>query len=169
MRKIVDVIGAKVITREILSSSEEMTIRLGRALGRILRMGDVVFLLGELGAGKTRLAKGIVSSATQLHPDEVVSPTFTLVNTYEGDLIVNHADLYRIDAGQIDGLGLEDSLEDGALLIEWAEKLTDFSDDPLRVTLEHLGIAERRIRFEFDGCGSWPARVSQAIESVESA
>ena len=93
-----------LITREILSSSEEMTIRVGRALGRILRVGDVVFLLGELGAGKTRLAKGIVSSAAQLHPDEVVSPTFTLVNTYEGELIVNHADLYRIEAGHIEGL-----------------------------------------------------------------
>lgn len=156
-----------LITREVLSSSEEMTMQLGRALGRILRVGDVVFLLGELGAGKTRLAKGIVSSAAQLHPDEVVSPTFTLVNTYEGELIVHHADLYRIDGGQLDGLGLEEALEDGALLVEWAEKLETFADDPLRVTLEPEGTAGRRIRLEYDEAGSWPVRIDQAVETLE--
>ena len=88
-----------ICEKAFLFDSEEMTIKLGESIGRVLREADVVFLIGELGAGKTRMAKGIVSSATQTDPDEVVSPTFTLVNTYEGHLTISHADLYRIEAG----------------------------------------------------------------------
>ena len=97
---------------EIHTSSEEETIRLGEAIGRLLTSGDTILLVGELGSGKTRLAKGIVSAATGVLYDEVVSPTFTLINRFEGTFPVHHADLYRLHTDQIDGIGLDDALEE---------------------------------------------------------
>ncbi len=99
---------------EIETSSEEQTIELGAAVGKILRPGDVVLLVGDLGSGKTRLAKGIVAAATGVSPDEVVSPTFTLINCFEGDFPVHHADLYRLEPDAVGGIGR---------LGSWAERI----------------------------------------------
>jgi tRNA threonylcarbamoyladenosine biosynthesis protein TsaE len=108
---------------KIHSSSEQETIRLGEALGTILKPLDTVLMIGQLGSGKTRLAKGMISAATGVSQNDVVSPTFTLINRFEGDFPVYHADLYRIESDQFDGIGLEDALEDGGALIgEWAER-----------------------------------------------
>lgn len=156
-----------LITRQILSTSEEMTVQIGKAIGCILQAGDVVLINGKLGAGKTRVAKGIVSSVTGLDPDEVVSPTFTLVNTYDGDLTVHHVDLYRIDAQQADGLGLDDALADGVLVVEWGEKMAGFTEDPLWVRLSEEGVTRRKIAFQYDGPGLWPSRIDSAIKTIE--
>ena len=110
-------------SRTYLTRSEEETIALGRDLGP--RLGGIVLLIGNLGAGKTTLAKGIVEGRGAARGDEVSSPTFTLIHQYgSGDDAVYHVDLYRLDeARQVESLGLDDLFAGGALvLLEWAER-----------------------------------------------
>jgi tRNA threonylcarbamoyladenosine biosynthesis protein TsaE len=150
-------------TLEVETASEQETIDLGAAIGRVLKHGDLVLLLGELGSGKTRLAKGIVSAATGVSPHDVVSPTFTLINSFEGDFPVYHADLYRIEGDQVEGIGLEEALEDGAVVVEWAEKLHDMGHESLRITIEAAGAENlRRIKLTWNENGSWDLRIGEA-------
>ncbi len=119
---------------ELNSSSEDETIRLGALIGGTVGPGDVILLIGDLGSGKTRFAKGIVSEAAGVDQDEVVSPTFTLINCFEGRFPVCHADLYRLKPEDLQDIGLEDTLDrGGAVVVEWAEKIRDFSEDPLMI------------------------------------
>lgn len=152
-------------TMELKTCSEACTIELGAAIGRVLGPGDVIYLLGELGAGKTRLAKGIVSGATGVPEEEVVSPTFTLVHRFEGAFPVHHADLYRLDAGHVEGIGLDDALEeDGALVVEWAEKIEGFQSDPLKIHIRY-GNGEdcREVTLEWADSGSWSGRLLEMM------
>lgn len=152
---------------EIITSSEQETIHLGATMGKMLRPGDLIMLIGELGTGKTRLAKGIVSAATGIDPDEVVSPTFTLINCFEGLFQVCHADLYRIDSNRIEGIGLEDALDgDAALIVEWAEKLLDVNEDPLRIHIRyHAEENRRQFRLEWRGGGAWHDRMEELVNT----
>lgn len=104
-------------------SGEAATVRLGAALGRLLRQGDVVGLSGPLGAGKTTLARAAIGAVTGLA--EAPSPTFGLVETYDGPRFpLWHFDLYRLEkAEEIWELGLEEALDGGVLLIEWPERI----------------------------------------------
>lgn len=157
--------------REIQTSSEEQTTRLGEEIGRRLEPGDTVLLIGELGAGKTRLAKGIVSAATGVPHDEVVSPTFTLINRFEGRFPVDHADLYRLQGDQIEGIALDEALEEGgALIVEWAEYIPEPDADALTVTIFTIGVTDhRRIVLESRETGPWHERVeSIAKEWIDS-
>jgi tRNA threonylcarbamoyladenosine biosynthesis protein TsaE len=153
---------------EIITPSEGETIRLGEAIGKLLRPSDVILLIGELGTGKTRLAKGIISVATGIDPDEVVSPTFTLVNCFEGPFQVCHADLYRIDSGQVEGIGLEDALDDGAaLIVEWAEKILDFHQDPLTIFIDYGQEENQRFfRLEWLETGVWNLPMENNIKQL---
>jgi tRNA threonylcarbamoyladenosine biosynthesis protein TsaE len=106
---------------EICTRSADETERLGARLAALLSAGDVVVLTGDLGTGKTVLAKGIGRGLGVTEP--VVSPTFTIVREYEGDLLLQHLDVYRLDHLQeaID-LGLDELLDgDAVTLIEWGE------------------------------------------------
>ncbi|MCA1960618.1 MAG: tRNA (adenosine(37)-N6)-threonylcarbamoyltransferase complex ATPase subunit type 1 TsaE [Desulfomonile sp.] len=152
---------------ELTTNSEAETIALGSAIGAVLRPGDVVMLEGELGSGKTRLAKGMVSAAADVPQDEVVSPTFTLVNTFEGAFPVHHADLYRLEPHQLGDLGFEDALDEGgALVIEWAEKLRDVRTDALLVVIRPAGSANSRlISIQCDPTGPWQERIEEIVES----
>jgi tRNA threonylcarbamoyl adenosine modification protein YjeE len=98
------------------------TGRLGARIAGRLRPGDLVALSGELGAGKTTLARAILTSLGMA--ESVPSPTFTLVQSYEtAALTISHYDLYRLkSAREMDELGLEDALEQGAALVEWPER-----------------------------------------------
>jgi tRNA threonylcarbamoyladenosine biosynthesis protein TsaE len=103
------------------TTSVEETERLGETLAAALRAGDLLALSGPLGAGKTRfvvgLARGLAAAA------RVRSPTYTLVNEYPGRIPLVHLDLYRVSPAELDGLGLEEQREAGALVVEWGEKL----------------------------------------------
>lgn len=103
--------------------SEEETIALGRALG--VRLRGIVLLIGNLGAGKTTLTKGIVEGQGAAPADAVSSPTFTLVHQYGEDVF--HVDLYRLDeTREVETLGLNDLFDSGSLVIlEWAERFPE--------------------------------------------
>lgn len=104
------------------SGSEEETIAFGRALAP--RLKGAVLLIGNLGAGKTTLTKGIVEGLGVAASEEVSSPTFTLVHQYGHNEPVFHVDLYRLDtAREVESLGLDDLFASGAVvLLEWAER-----------------------------------------------
>ncbi len=106
---------------EAFSRSEEETIAWGERLAETVRPGDLIIISGELGTGKTRLVQGI---ARGLGVEErVTSPTFALVREYQGRLPLYHVDLYRLEAGDLPGLGLEEyAASDGVTCIEWGEK-----------------------------------------------
>jgi len=110
--------------RTFRTSSEEETIALGARLAREFSRRTAVLLIGNLGAGKTTLAKGIVSGAGSAEPDEVSSPTFTLIHEYGSGRKVYHVDLYRLEhAREAANLGLEELFEKDALvLVEWGER-----------------------------------------------
>jgi len=140
-----------VAERVLLTQSSEETILRGREIGSRLRPPVLILLSGELGAGKTTLAKGLVSGLGAAKEDEVTSPTFTLVHKYECGVRVYHVDLYRIESAQdFDTLGLEEIFDEPAVvIIEWADKLRLRTDWPVvRIELEHVSERERRILIE---------------------
>src|ERR1700689_3036340 len=106
-----------------ITHSEDETIELGRRIACDLPRRAVVLLIGNLGAGKTTLAKGIISGLGAAEPEDVSSPTFTLIHEY-GEGRVYHIDLYRLDeAREVETLGLGEIFERGGLvLIEWGER-----------------------------------------------
>jgi len=133
---------------EFISRSPEETVEKGRELATKLRPPVVVLLSGELGAGKTTLAKGIVSGLGAGREEEVTSPTFTLVHVFHNHCKVYHVDLYRVeDFHDLETLGLEDVLAESAVVIvEWSERLSLRTDWPsVRIRLEHLEGDRRRI------------------------
>jgi tRNA threonylcarbamoyladenosine biosynthesis protein TsaE len=106
--------------------SEDETIELGRHIAVALPHRAVILLIGNLGAGKTTLAKGIISGLGAAEPEEVSSPTFTLIHEY-GDRRVYHIDLYRLDrVGELATLGLDEIFDrDAVVLIEWGERFPE--------------------------------------------
>jgi tRNA threonylcarbamoyladenosine biosynthesis protein TsaE len=114
-----------VKSRIYRTQSEDETIALGEKLAAELPPKTVVLLIGQLGAGKTTLAKGIVKGLGAARPDDVSSPTFTLIHEYSAS--VYHIDLYRLDtAAQVATLGLDEIFDRRAVvLIEWGERFPD--------------------------------------------
>ncbi len=139
-----------MIDAEIISNSPDETFELGAALGRELRGGEVILLTGGLGAGKTLLTKGILSSLG-FDVDEVTSPSFTLVNLYKTEQRkIYHIDLWRSEEGDAAfSVGLDEIVEDekAIVIIEWAERLKGFRFDSVvyEVDLSGDGEEPRRI------------------------
>lgn len=132
----------------LVSHSTEETTGLGRELAARMRAPLLVLLSGELGAGKTTLAKGIVSGLGVANEEDITSPTFTLVHTFTGTVKVYHIDLYRVSGLQeFDSLGLEDLFAEPAIvLIEWPERMRLRTDWPiLRIDLAHIDEDRRSI------------------------
>ena len=128
-------------------ADETATAALGAALADRLQPGDVVGLYGELGSGKTTLARGILRAAAG-DPDLIVpSPTFTLVEVYETERgTFWHFDLYRLETPeQVYELGWEDALAEGIVLIEWPQRLGPLLPKHLSVTLEVNGDGRRAL------------------------
>ena len=130
------------------TGSEAETSAAGESLGQTLHAGDVVLLYGDLGAGKTAFVRGL-ARGLGASPDDVSSPTFTLIQEYAGPaLTLFHVDLYRLEPAEIDDLGLEDLVSgDGVVAIEWAERWAGRPDDAIEVRIEEAGEdLRRRIR-----------------------
>ena len=130
--------------------SEDETIELGRRIARELPRRAVVLLIGNLGAGKTTLAKGILHGLGVAEPEDVVSPTFTLIHEHGGGRAY-HVDLYRLEtAAQVATLGLEEILDrDAMVLIEWGERFPELLPErrfEIRLTAE--GENSRRIELD---------------------
>ena len=128
----------------IVTCSEEETSAAGDRLAARVRPGDVVLLHGDLGAGKTAFVRGL-ARGLGASPDEVSSPTFTLVQQYPGRLTLYHVDLYRLKPIEVADLGL-DELTDGAVVaIEWAERWLDAPSGAWVVRILSEGENQRRI------------------------
>jgi len=133
---------------EISTASEEETFRLARDLAKTLRGNEVIFLTGELGAGKTVFAKGLAAGLGFKDPHLVCSPSYTLLNIYQAKYPIYHFDLYRLEKeADIRDLGWEDYLDNGILIVEWAEKLN--LDIPvIRVRIKVGKGKQRKIKIE---------------------
>jgi tRNA threonylcarbamoyladenosine biosynthesis protein TsaE len=142
---------------DIALADARATEALGAAIARALRRGDAICLYGPLGAGKTTLARGLIRA--MIRPEEEVpSPTFTLVQQYDGAAFpICHFDLYRLEQGaEIDELGLDEALDDGAVLIEWPQRLEGrLPTDRLDVEIA-IDADGRRARL--DPHGAWKGR-----------
>lgn len=148
---------------DIETHSEQDTIDLGAALGRVLTDGDVLALQGDLGAGKTHFVQGIAKGMGI--GDPVVSPTFTILNYYEHAVPLQHFDFYRLeDEYELDDLGFDDYLTRGVTVIEWSEKFPHrLPEDAARIFIEKKSLTERIFHFEFNG-----SRWAAAEKEVES-
>ena len=138
----------------VTASSSRKTRSVGRMLGKLVRGGEIIGLAGELGAGKTTFARGFADGAGVGKECWVRSPTFTLINEYQGRLPVYHIDLYRIgEAEEIDGLNLREYLYSGGVsVIEWFEHLpVGEADEYLEVRLAHAGRTGRELTFSAKG------------------
>ncbi|MEA2259473.1 MAG: tRNA threonylcarbamoyladenosine biosynthesis protein TsaE [Acidobacteriaceae bacterium] len=143
--------------RRFVSNSSRETIAIGGEIAQMLSSPTLLFLRGDLGAGKTTLVKGIAQALDAADPDEVTSPTFTLVHEYDGhhrvdgkehDVKLYHIDLYRIqDERQLETIGFDElATEDAILLVEWGEKFSSVvkrSDG--EIMIEHAGGDTRNI------------------------
>ena len=131
---------------------EAATRRLGAALGHLVEPGDVILLVGELGAGKTTLVQALAEAAGVAEP--VTSPTFSLLHELSGHdgITFRHMDLYRLEGDQLAHLGLEEWFEpDAVVLVEWAERLGAFNPGSyLKIALSHRGEGRS---VELSACG----------------
>lgn len=135
------------------SRSPDQTFAFGQTIGSTLVGGDIVLLVGGLGAGKTLLTKGILD-VLDYDVDDVTSPSFTLVNLYQTPQIdVYHIDLWRLESREnaAEVVGLDEILENdrAAAIIEWADRLGDtrFDSPPLKISISGNGDEPRRIEF----------------------
>lgn len=139
--------------RRVRLRSEAATLRVAQELAKHMRAGDLIGLEGELGAGKTTFVRGL-AAGLGIDPDRVRSPTFTLVNEYEGGALpLFHLDLYRMEPSAVDRVALREYLYgDGVCAVEWIERL---GEDPprLSIALVHAGEEERTLVVRAVGSG----------------
>ncbi len=131
--------------RTIHTTSEEETTEAGKNIAAELRVGDVVLIDGPLGAGKTAFVRGL-AEGLGADPNDVSSPTFTILQQYGGSLPLYHADLYRLTPAEVADLGLEETGLDGVLAVEWPDRWTGRPAAAHQVAIDDQGGDERRIR-----------------------
>lgn len=137
-----------------LTRSAQETQNWGKKLGKLLKGGEIIGLSGELGSGKTRFVRGMAEGLDVGREAWIRSPSFTLINEYEGRLPVYHIDLYRLaDAEEIEQLNLREYLfSDGASVIEWFEHLTPGEvEEYLHVAFHYASGSRRRLTFTAHG------------------
>jgi tRNA threonylcarbamoyladenosine biosynthesis protein TsaE len=134
---------------QIELASEDETARLGRAIADVVEPGTVIGLVGPLGAGKTRLVRAI-AEALGVEPEAISSPTFVLIQEYEGRLPVFHFDTYRLPSPEaFEDLGPADYWDSGVSLVEWADRVAGLlPEERWTITLEPVGPTARRARIE---------------------
>ncbi len=153
-------------TFEFFSRSPEQTRRIGMRLGSLLLRGDLICLQGDLGAGKTTLVQGIGQGWGSL--DGISSPTFVLVNEYRraDHSRLFHLDAYRLESGlEAAELDLDLMLDEGALIIEWPERVGSvLPGEELRVHLDYVADEQRQMRFKAQG-----GRYDQVIADLQQS
>jgi tRNA threonylcarbamoyladenosine biosynthesis protein TsaE len=128
-----------------VTASAEATEAAAAALARHVRPGDLLLLLGEMGAGKTTFVRGLARGLRAV--GDVMSPTFQLVRVYGGPVQLAHVDLYRLGGvEELADLGLDELLDQGAVVVEWGDRLAE--PGVARVRIEVLDEARRRLRIE---------------------
>jgi tRNA threonylcarbamoyladenosine biosynthesis protein TsaE len=135
---------------EVKTEGPDQTLCLGRVFGDMLAEGSLVAMMGDLGSGKTVLAKGIAQGLGVHDEREVTSPSFVLLNEYQGRLLVHHVDLFRLqDPAEVENLGWEEFISGpGVTLVEWAEKVPSLLPaERIEVHLQWLSPRERRLVF----------------------
>lgn len=147
-----------------VTRDEDETIQLGERIGRVLRAGDVVALVGELGAGKTRLVRGI-ARGMGIDAHAVSSPTYVIVQEYtpnnESTPPLVHVDAHRLRADDgLSSLGWDSARDPGAVVvIEWGDRIAaELPTDSLRITIEHTESQHER-RIALQGDGRWRERL----------
>lgn len=154
------------VTFQTKSTSE--TIRLGKKIGRFLQRGDVLALVGELGTGKTQLIKGLASGVGIKNLKYISSPSFTLINEYQGRIPFYHIDLFRLNREQeAEELGLEEYYHgDGVTAIEWADKIPSLlPTELLWIQIKYYGVHDRSI--EIVGKGKRYLNLLYQIQSAD--
>lgn len=134
----------------LVSRSEDETEEIGRQLAAGLHAGQVILLSGPLGAGKTALTRGL-ARGLGCDATAVSSPTFTLVQEYDGPIRLQHVDLYRLAPEEVDDLGLEDLLDDAVMAVEWPERWHRVPADAIAVSIEPAGDTLRHIHVSRPG------------------
>lgn len=149
------------MTEQILHIADvDVTRQIGRQLGAVLRVGDLVALIGPLGSGKTTLVKGVAEGAGVADPRQVNSPTFVIVNEYKTSLSpapwLYHIDAYRLRGGDdLESLGFGEMLEHGAVLIEWADRVSEvLAAGRLNIVIEPIDEKQRRFACSATGPGA---------------
>lgn len=130
-----------------ISCSDQETLLYGRALGELVQPGSVIGLFGDLGAGKTCFIKGLAYGLSRIPEAEVTSPTFTILQEYEGPVPLYHFDAYRLSGiDDLEAIGFEDYINSqGVSVIEWADRIADaLPDECLRIAIDYISEARRR-------------------------
>ena len=153
-----------MVTGPLNLPDEAATEQLGEDIAMVLRRGDTLCLHGELGAGKSCLARALIRALADNVAMEVPSPTYTLCQTYEGALPVSHFDLYRLgSADEVIELGLEEAVEQGAVIVEWPERASAYMPgDALHLHLSVTADGGRQARFSQAGT-AFGMRVSRSL------
>jgi tRNA threonylcarbamoyladenosine biosynthesis protein TsaE len=158
---------------KILSSSPETTLDIGKKLGSICEPGDVICLAGDLGAGKTTIARAIAAGSGVDESEYVTSPTFAIMHQYRGRIPIYHMDFYRLgSSAEVAELGLEDYFYgDGLTLVEWFERASDIlPESVLVIHLNYMDETSREISFHSKSAG-WQKRIGDLknrLPAVES-
>jgi len=130
---------------EFISKNTSETWQIGEDIGRIAKKGELYLLEGELGAGKTQLIKGMARGISVDDWQYVVSPSFTLINIYEGkDMTLCHVDLYRIEEDRLIGLEIEEFLDTGIIAVEWPKKMI-WQEDAIKIIIQLIDEDTRKI------------------------
>ncbi len=129
---------------EYISKDLSETIQIGESIGLTSKPGQLYAVYGDLGAGKTQLIKGIARGIGVPDWEYVVSPTFTLMNVYEGNMTLCHVDLYRLESSDLVDLNIEEFLAGGIVAVEWAER-SSWWEGVIEIHIEITGEMERKI------------------------
>ncbi len=130
------------------SNSPRETKAWGRRLASLLQGGELIGLTGELGAGKTCFIKGL-ARGLRLHEEDILSPTFTMIQEHRGRLALYHIDLYRLEAPSLDDMGLREYLfSEAVAAVEWFERLREADElEMLSIRISYAGASRRRMEF----------------------
>jgi len=134
---------------EFISKSPYDTWDIGEQIGKQAKKGDLFIIYGELGSGKTQLVKGIARGIGVADWQYVVSPSFTIINIYEGNHSLCHVDLYRLEPHEVIDINVEEFLNESVVVVEWAER-GKWWNGAIKIFIDSTGEMERKITMEVE-------------------